>query len=81
MIAHFKPDVVVMDVNLPDLNGTLVADLLRKDWPNLPIIFATGSCDPSELPVGAEYLMKPFSIDALVEAITRLHQRSPISDL
>ena len=83
MIAHFKPDALVLDVNLPDLNGVLVARLVREDWPDLPIIFATGSIEPAELdlPARTEFLLKPYSIDALIDAIRHLTHRPRSSDL
>ena len=77
MIRHYKPDVLVLDVSLPDLNGFVVARLVRHDWPDLPIIFATGSLPPEGMePLSeTEFLMKPYSIEAMVEVIRRLTYR------
>jgi CheY-like chemotaxis protein len=79
MIQQFKPDVLILDLNLPDLNGAMVARLIREDWPDLRIVFARGSIDPEELPLppNTEFLLKPYSIEALVQTI----QRSASSDL
>jgi two-component system OmpR family response regulator len=78
MIRHYKPDVLVLDVSLPDLNGFVVARLVRHDWPDLPIIFATGIRPPEGLApmTGVEFLMKPYSIEAIVDVIRRLTYRS-----
>ena len=40
-IRDWSPDVLVLDVKLPHLNGVTVAQLVREDWPELPIVFAS----------------------------------------
>src|ERR1700751_1645274 len=40
-IREFRPHVLVLDVVLPHLHGIHVAELLREDWPQLPIVFTT----------------------------------------
>jgi DNA-binding response OmpR family regulator len=73
MIMRFKPDVVVLDINLSDMNGMELARLVRIDWPKLPMIFASGSCEriDEDLQKSIEFLMKPYPIAELVEAIHR----------
>ena len=82
-IRDFRPDVLVLDVVLPHLSGVTVAELLREDWPLLPIVFTSEDFDPAEspLPTMTEFLPKPYSLDALINAIRRLTYRLPISDL
>lgn len=78
-IAHRKPDVVVLDVSLKDMDGTVVASALRACWPEMPIIFATGNVQSED--IGRAWrdqktvvLEKPFKIEALmhtIDAVTR----------
>jgi len=83
MIRHFHPDVLILDVSLPHMNGVTVAALLREDWPDLPIILAARACGAGELelPPGTHFLPKPLAVDALVELLMALNHRSPSSDL
>ena len=83
MIREYDPDVLVLDVALPHLNGVTVAGLLREDWPHLPIVLASEDFDPAEspLPSMTEYLPKPYAVDGLIRAIQRLTYRLSISDL
>ncbi|HYS56333.1 MAG TPA: response regulator [Thermoanaerobaculia bacterium] len=80
-IKSFAPDVLILDLSAPDINGRMIAWLLRDHWPDLPIVLAgTRNGDVGPMPTRTELLAKPFSIDALVEAIVRLIY-SPSSDL
>ena len=44
-----KPDIIIMDVRLPDMRGTIAAKILRedKDTSHIPIVFVTASIIPS----------------------------------
>jgi PAS domain S-box-containing protein len=73
-VAHAVPDVVVLDVGLPDIDGKEVYRTMMRMQPNLPVIFSTGHADRGELdelsPEGEVfYLLKPFDVDLLVETI------------
>ncbi|MEO6486898.1 MAG: PAS domain S-box protein [Thermoanaerobaculia bacterium] len=70
-IRDFAPDAVIVDLNLPDMSGMDVCKAIRAEWPDLPIVIATGHVD---LSVGHDQvhtvsLMKPYSLDDLLEAI------------
>ncbi len=71
----FRPDVVVLDVMLPDLNGLEVLRRLRADSPELPVLFLTAK-DAVEDRIagltagGDDYVTKPFSLQ---EVVVRLH--------
>jgi two-component system OmpR family response regulator len=77
MIRGFGPDVLVLDFSQPEINGALIARLVREDWPDLPIVLACPR-EPIDtaLPPNTECVTKPYSIDDLIEAIRRLIQRS-----
>ena len=74
-----KPDLILLDVMMPDLNGFDTAVILKKDPETLdiPIIFLTALNNPSDLvkgfQVGAnDFLTKPFNKEELVMRV--MHQ-------
>ncbi|MEU8361783.1 response regulator [Nonomuraea sp. NPDC048882] len=76
--AEWHPDLVILDLGLPDLDGVEVIQGLRG-WTTVPIIVLSGRADSTDkvdaLDAGADdYVTKPFSIDELlarVRAVTR----------
>jgi FixJ family two-component response regulator len=75
------PGCLILDVNLPDLNGLELQRRMGDDQPALPIVFITGHGDipmtVQAMKAGAvEFLTKPFSPDALLAAIGTAVQRS-----
>lgn len=72
-IRDWNPDVLVLDVKLPHLNGVTVAQLVREDWPELPIVFASDDYNGAELrlPDLTALLPKPYSAATLADLITR----------
>jgi DNA-binding response OmpR family regulator len=76
--AH-KPDLVVLDLGLPELDGLDVTRKLRKDS-NLPIIMLTARSDEADKLVGLElgaddYMVKPFSPKELVARVRAVLRR------
>jgi two-component system OmpR family response regulator len=75
----FQPDVIVLDVMLPDLDGFEVCERLRRRGSTTPVIFLSAR-DTTEDRVrgltngGDDYLTKPFSVEELV-ARCRLRSR------
>lgn len=79
MIPASKPDLVLLDVMMPDLDGFEVCRRLRSDGDRTPLLFLTAR-DATEDKVrgltlgGDDYVQKPFSLDELVaraEAVLR----------
>jgi FixJ family two-component response regulator len=75
------PSCLVLDVNLPDLNGLDLQTRVAGDRIDMPIIFITGYGDVPmtvrAMKAGAvEFLTKPFSNDALLGAIRHAIERS-----
>lgn len=69
------PSCLVLDINLPDLNGLDLQTTIAGDRRNIPIIFITGYGDipltVRALKAGAvEFLTKPFNDDVLLKAMT-----------
>jgi PAS domain S-box-containing protein len=76
-ISNFRPDVVLLDYGLPDLDGGEVYALIREVEATLPIIFATGHGDRRILHDGLDdprtrFLQKPFEIADLMAMMVDL---------
>jgi len=74
-----KPDLVVLDLGLPDLDGLDVTRALRRDS-NVPIIMLTARAEETDKLVGLEigaddYITKPFSPKELVARARALFRR------
>jgi DNA-binding response OmpR family regulator len=72
-----KPDICVLDVMLPSVDGFTVAQKIRQVNPAVPIIFVTAKTQTDDLLKGFEsggndYLRKPFSMEELIVRINNL---------
>jgi two-component system OmpR family response regulator len=82
--ADTSPALVLLDVNLPDLDGFEVCQRLRRDGSDVPVIFLTARDDPADLRNGFtrggdDYVTKPFSLEELnyrIQAVLRRTRRS-----
>ena len=77
----YAPSCLILDVNLPDLNGLDLQSRIAADRIEMPIIFVTGYGDVpmtvKAMKAGAiEFLTKPFADDVLVNAIANAIDRS-----
>ncbi len=70
-IKQFQFDLVVSDVCMPRMGGAKLAETIRKQGDDMPIIFMTGFAGNEEkgLALGTAVLQKPFAPDTLVAAI------------
>ena len=74
-----EPDLIVLDVNLPDLDGFEVCRLIRHDGLKAPVIFLTARNTHEDLRAGFggggdDYMTKPFQLEELalrIEAVLR----------
>ncbi len=81
------PDLIVLDVNLPDVDGFEICRRMRRDGIDTPVIFLTARDDPADLRAGFghggdDYLTKPFSLEELglrIEAVLR-RSRGSVTD-
>ncbi|MBB4963908.1 response regulator [Saccharothrix violaceirubra] len=81
--AEGRPDVVVLDLGLPDLDGTEVISGLRG-WTTVPIIVLSARTDSTDkveaLDAGADdYVTKPFGMDELLARLRAAVRRSAVS--
>jgi DNA-binding NtrC family response regulator len=90
IIQSYKPDVILLDQNMPGLNGIAVLETIKENYPFLTVIIITAHGEVSHavdaIKKGAyDYLEKPFDNDKLLLLIKRAidHQRLTveISDL
>ncbi len=82
---HHQPDLVLLDVVLPDMDGWEICRRLRE-LSDMPIIFVSARKDKNDiikgLEIGADdYVTKPFDDDELVERIKARLRRSPRTSL
>lgn len=80
---HFVPDLVILDVMMPDLSGIQICRMLRADTSlkSLPVIFLTAKAEEADrvqgLETGADdYICKPFSTKELVLRVQALLRRA-----
>lgn len=76
--SSHNPDIVLLDLGLPDMDGMEVIRKIRS-WSNMPIIVISAKCEDADkieaLDTGADdYLTKPFSIEELLARL-RVTQR------
>lgn len=79
-LTHDRPDVVVLDIRLPKLNGVAVLRQIRASDPSLPVIIMTGLATPGEIAevrrLGVtEIVEKPEILKNFSEALKRIAAR------
>lgn len=77
----FQPDLVVLDIMLPDMDGYEVLRRLRENEVNVPVIFLTARDDVQDkiqgLQVGGDdYITKPFSLEEVMARIQAVLRRT-----
>jgi two-component system, OmpR family, response regulator len=86
-VHRAQPDLVVLDLGLPDVDGTEVLDELRRMQPSLPVVVLTARGDVEarveSLDLGADdYVTKPFALEELVARIrARLRKNGRASNV
>jgi len=82
--AAHAPDVVLVDVRLPDANGLTLFEALRADDPQVAVIFLTGHADvPTAVGAmragAADFLEKPVDLTALDAAVRRAAEHARLA--
>ena len=83
LIYHYKPDLVILDIMLPGIDGYEVCEIIRLDlnYRDVKIMFLTAKGREVDiakgLTLGADaYLTKPFSNDELVAKVKELLEKT-----
>ncbi len=76
-----KPDLILLDIMLPKINGYEICRLIRKENLTMPIIMLTAKGEESDIILGLnlgadDYVTKPFSIKELIARVEAFLRRS-----
>jgi len=76
IMENVEPDLIILDVNMPDYNGYDIIKELKgsETYSKIPVIFLTSNIDREDVVKGlslgaADYVLKPFNIDKIIESI------------
>ena len=83
-----KPDLIILDIMLPKINGYEICRLVRQEKLDMPIVMLTAKGEESDIVLGLnlgadDYITKPFSIRELfarVEAFLRRRRKEQVSE-
>ena len=80
-VASFAPDLILLDVTMPDIDGIEVCRRLRDSGNSVPVIFLTARDTKADLLSGFaiggdDYITKPFSLEEVVVRIRAVLKRS-----
>jgi CheY-like chemotaxis protein len=79
-----KPDVILLDINMPTMNGKEALRNLKSDpqLRNIPVIMLTALCDADDIAAVSaygisDYVTKPFDFSELTDKITHALEKRP----
>ncbi|MBB4685473.1 response regulator transcription factor [Amycolatopsis jiangsuensis] len=80
-VTEFRPDIVVLDLMLPDFDGFTVLDRLRESSGAVPVVFLTAKDATADRVAGLtrggdDYLVKPFSVEELMARLRAVLRRT-----
>jgi two-component system OmpR family response regulator len=80
-----KPDLIILDIMLPKINGFEVCRILRKEM-TVPILMLTAKVDEADKIVGLEigaddYMTKPFSMRELLARVRAMLRRTKMTEV
>ena len=76
-VRRFAADALILDVGLPDVSGREVFWTIRREFPQLPVLFSTAHAEEASLAEelaepAVAYLRKPYSTETLLNALARI---------
>ena len=82
--SEFDPDIVILDIMLPDFDGLEVMKRIRSAQKDVPVLFMTAKDDVKDRIAGLtaggdDYVTKPFSIEELVARIRGIVRRTLVA--
>lgn len=86
LARQVQPDLLVLDVMLPDMDGFTVTQRLRDKGQHMPVLFLTARDDTADkitgLTVGGDdYVTKPFSLEEVVARIRAILRRTTVGEV
>ena len=82
LLAGGRPDMIILDINMPEVNGLDMLEFLRRrpEWKELPIIMLSSEAADvmvdKAMQLGADgYVMKPVTIDELEKVMAQAFYR------
>jgi len=76
LLKHFKPDLILLDVEMPEMNGYEAAEKLKSDenYREIPIMFLTSMNDEESKKKGfslgaVDFIIKPFDTTSLLQRL------------
>ncbi len=84
LATELQPDVILMDVNMPEMDGIAATKQISRQVPMAQIIIMSVQSDTpymrkAMLAGARDFLMKPFSLDELHRAVKEAYERRPVS--
>jgi CheY-like chemotaxis protein len=60
---------LLTDVNMPNLDGLVLAEIVRQRWPHIGVVLTSGRPLPSAVPAGARFISKPFKCQDVLQEL------------
>lgn len=75
----FKPDIILTDIKMPGMNGLQMVEVIRKTFPNIPVIIASAFSDleffQNAIKLKVEnYVVKPIDVEELLNTIRSVYE-------
>jgi DNA-binding response OmpR family regulator len=80
-LMQFEPDLILLDIMLPGINGFEICRKIKREKPHLPVIMLTAKSEETDMISGLDYgaddyITKPFSLTELFARIRSVLRRS-----
>lgn len=86
LMLWYEPTMILLDLQMPDMNGYELKDIIHKIFPNapFPIIAHTATISESEAPSLLKqgfdgYILKPIDVDGIVRTLQKILERKRFS--
>ena len=84
-VTRYQPDVVLLDMKLPDMSGIYVLKFAKENFPKIKVIVNTGYVDQNVIDeaerLGRDsFLQKPFNLERLMNEIDKVLAGKPAED-
>jgi pilus assembly protein CpaE len=84
LAAELKPDIILMDINMPDMDGIEACQHITRISPTSRVMMMSVQADMAyfkkAMNAGArEFLTKPFDLDDLIQTVRKVHEADPTS--